>query len=90
MTIISLPTANRQLLKFGITFKFHSFNEKFLGFRIRRRLRKLYPAHHWEIDFSEPHSLENVLKILRESFPKVSCKTLEQIPYHTFFICEKS
>lgn len=88
--ILSFPTAKRQLLKLGITFRFHSFRERFLGIRLRRRLKKLYPAHHWEIDFAERYSQGAILEILRKRFTKVSVKRLDPIPYQTFFICEKA
>ena len=87
--IISLPTAKRQLLKVGFAYKFHHSSEKFFGLRIRRPWKKLYSAHHWEIDYAKPHSLRNVISILSERFSSVRTKTLEQNPYHTFFICEK-
>jgi|ETNmetMinimDraft_22_1059887.scaffolds.fasta_scaffold00040_10 2-polyprenyl-3-methyl-5-hydroxy-6-metoxy-1,4-benzoquinol methylase len=87
--ILSFPTAKRQLLKFGLTFRFHSFRERFIGFRIRRRLKKLYPAHHWELDFKKRFSKKAILGVLGARFSRVEIKVIDPIPYQTFFICEK-
>lgn len=88
--VISLPTAKREVLKFGFTFRFHRNAEKFLGLRLKYRKKQIYAAHHWEIDHQEAFTLSKVLSILEENFGSVSYRVLEANPYHYFFICKHS